>query len=128
MTFIRQEPNFFYDIHDIKALKLLELLRLAFRHFTNSDRIFKTRGQNIETTIFFFINCPNYHCAREALFHKINEISGNISRGCSSMIAKILLLSDNKLDFETNIILAMSTMEFIILTERFSCPIFFLIH
>ena len=39
------------------------------------------------------------------------------------MIAKILLLSDNKLDFETNIILTMSTIEFIILTERFSCPL-----
>ena len=36
-------------------------------------------------------------------------------------ITKILLFGDNKLDFETNEILLMSTIEFISLTERFSC-------
>ena len=49
---------------------------------------------------------------------------GSISRQSDSAIRKILLFGGNKLDFETNKILLMSTIEFISLTERFSCPLF----
>ena len=79
--------------------------------------------QDIETT-HFLLHCPNHHCARKTLFHKKNQVSGTISRQNDSAITKILLFGDNKLDFETNKILLMSTIEFISLTEKFSCPLF----
>ena len=41
-----------------------------------------------------------------------------------STVTKILLFGDNKLDFETNKILLMSAIEFILLKERFSYPLF----
>ena len=79
-------------------------------------------GQDIETTTHFLLHCPNYHCARKTLFHKINQVYGTILRQSDSTVAKILLFSDNKLDFETNI--TDISIEFISLTERFSCPLF----
>ena len=72
----------------------------------------------------FLLHCPNHHFARKTLFHKINQVSGIISRQSNSTITKILLFGDNKLDFETSKILLMSTIKFIPLTERFSCPLF----
>ena len=59
------------------------------------------RSQDIETTTPFLLHCPNHHCARKTIFYKINQVSGTISRQSDSIITKILLLGDNKLDFET---------------------------
>ena len=81
-------------------------------------------GQDIETTTHFLLHCPNHHCARKTLIDKINQVSGINLRQSDSTVTKILLSGDNKLDFETNKILLMSTVEFISLTERFSCPLF----
>ena len=133
LKFIRPEPNCTYNINDTKGSKLVTRLRLGLSHL--SDYKFRHNfqdcvspmyycGQDIETTTHFLLHCPNHHCARKTLFHKINQISGTILRQSDSTIAEILLFGDNKLDFETNKILLMSTIEFILLTERFSCPLF----
>ena len=82
-----------------------------------------TCSQDIEITTHFLFHLPNHHCGRKTFFHKTNQLSGDVSRQSDSTISKILLISDNKLDFETNKILPMSTFEFISLTERFSCPL-----
>ena len=31
-------------------------------------------SQDIETTTHFLLHCPNHHCARKTLFHKINHL------------------------------------------------------
>ena len=77
---------------------------------------------NVKT--HFLLNCPNHHCARKSLFHKINQVSETISKQSDSKITEILPFGDSKLDFETNKVLLTSTIEFISLTERFSCPLF----
>ena len=133
LKFIRPEPSSTYNINDTKRLKLLTRLRLGLSHL--GDHKFRHNfqdcvspmcycGQDIETTTHFLLHCPNHHCARKTLFDKINQVSGTILRQSDSTITKILLFGDNKLDFETNKILLMSTIEFISLTERFSCPLF----
>ena len=132
MKFIRPEPNSTYNINDTKGLKLLTRLRLGLSHL--GDHKFRHNfqecvspmcycGQNIETTTHFLLHCPNHHWVRKTLFHKIDQVGGIISRQSDS-ITKILLFGDNKLDFETNKILLMFTIEFISLTESFSCPLF----
>ena len=133
LKFIRPVPNSTYNINDSKGLTLLTRLRLGLNHL--GDHKFRHNfqdcvssmcscDQDIETTTHFLLHCPNHHCARKTLFHKINQVSGNILRQSDSAITKILLFGDIKLDFETNKILLMSTIEFISLTERFSCPSF----
>ena len=123
LKFIRPEPNSTYSIHDTKELELFTRFRLGLTHL--GDHIFRHNfpdftspmcscGQDIETTTHFLLHCPNHHCARKILFHKITQVSGTISRHSDSTITKNLLFGDNKLHFET----------FISLTERFSCPFF----
>ena len=133
MKFIRSEPNSTYNISDTKGLKLLTRLRLVlsrlgdhkFRHnFQNCVFPMSFCGQDIETTTHFLLHYPNHHCARKALFHKINQVSGNISRQSDLTTTKILLFVGKKLDFETNKTLLMSGTEPISLTERLSCPLF----
>ena len=68
----------------------------------------------IETTTHFLFHCPNHHCPRKTLFHKITQVSGTFSRQIDSTVTKILLFGDNKLDFETNKILLMFRIEFIV--------------
>ena len=60
---------------------------------------------------------------QKTLFHKITQVSGIFSRQSDYTIIKILLFGDNKQNFERNKILLMLTIEFISLTERFSCPL-----
>ena len=133
LKFIRPETNSIYNINDTKGLKLLTRLRLGLSHL--GDHKFRHNfqdcvsplcycGQDIEASSHFLLHCPNHHCAMKTLFHKINQVSGTILRQSDSTITKIWLFGDNKLDFETNKILLMSTIEFILLTQRFSCPLF----
>ena len=105
LKYIRPEPNSTYNVNDTKGLKLLKIT-------------------DIETTTHFPLHCPNHHCARKTLFHKINQVSGTILRQSDSTITKILLFGDNKLDFETKKILLTSTIEFVSLAETFCCPLF----
>ena len=110
LKFIRPEPNSTYNINDTKGLKLLTRLWLGLSHLGDQkfshnfqDCVSPMRycGQDIEATIHFFVNYPNHHCARKTLFHKINKVSGTISRQRVSAITKTLQFGDNKLDFET---------------------------
>ena len=121
-----------YDIfHDIKGLKLLTRLRYGLSHL--GDHKFGTNFWDCVSQCVLAVrivkqqlnsNCPNHHYARKTLFHKVNQVIGTISRQSDSIITKILLFGDNKLDFETNKILLMFTIEFHSLTERFICPLF----
>ena len=133
LKFIRPEPNSTYNINDSKGLTLLTRLRLGVSHL--DDHKFRHNfqdcvspvcscSQDIETTTHFLLHCPNHHCARKTFFHKINQVNGNILRQSNSTITKIMLFGDIKFDFETNKILLMSTIEFVSLTERFSCSLF----
>ena len=133
LKFIRPEPNSNYNTNDTKGLKLLTRLQLGLSHlgdhklrhnFQDCVSPMCSCGQGTETKTHFLLHCPNNHCAKKTFFHKINELSGNISRQSESTVTKILLFGDNKLDFETNKILLKSTIEFISLTERFICPLF----
>ena len=84
MKLIRPETSFTYNIHDTKGLKLLTKFPLGLSRL--GDHRFR----------------HNFHCVRKTLFHKIDQISGNISLQSVSTNTKILLFGDNILVFETN--------------------------
>ena len=118
-NFSRPEPNFTFDIHNPKGLKLLTRLRLGLSHL--GDHKFRHNfqdcasptcmsGQDIETRTHFLLHCYNHHNERKILFQKINQISENISRQSDSTITKILLFGYHKLDFEENKILLMESI------------------
>ena len=131
LKFIRPEPNSTYNI--AKWYQRIEITyKIAghlgdHKHWHNFQDCVSPMcscGQEIETTTHFLLHCPNHHCARKALFHNINQVSRAITRENDSTITRMLLFVDNKLDSDTNTILLKSTIEFISLTERLSCPLF----
>lgn len=79
--------------------------------------------QDIEKTTHFALHCPNDHCTRKALFPKINQISSSILGQTDFTITNILLFANGKRNLETSKTLLMSTVEFILLTERCSYPL-----
>ena len=106
LKFIRPEPDFTYNIHDTKGLKLLTRLQLGLSHlgdhncrhnFQDCVSPMCSCSQDTDTTNHFLLHCPNHHCSRKTVFHKINQVSGNISRQSDSTITKILLFGENKL-------------------------------
>ena len=131
LKFIRPEIKSTYNIHDTKALKLLTRLQLGrsrlddhkFRHkFQDSVSPMCSCSQDIEATTHFLLHCPIHYCARKTPFHKITQVSGTISRQSDFTVSKILQFGYNKLEFETNKTLLISSIELISLTERFSYP------
>ena len=139
MSLRKSDPNVLHQNQTLliismiaTGLKLLTRLQLGLSHLGDHKFRYKFQqcvspvcscGQDIETT-HFFIHYNNHHWARKTLFHKINQVSVTISRQNDSTITKILLFGDNKVDFELIKILLMSTIKFISLTDRFSCPLF----
>ena len=84
LKFIRPVPNSTCNINDSKGLKLLTRLRLGLSHLGDhkfrhnfQDCVFPmcSCSQDIKTTAHFLLHCPNHHCAKKTLFHKINEVS-----------------------------------------------------
>ena len=70
-------------LESLKSLTLLTRLQLGLSHL--GDHKFRYNfqdfvspmcscGQDIETTTHFLLHCPNHHCARKTLFHKINQV------------------------------------------------------
>ena len=115
-TFIRPDPNCTY-IHDTtQVITNSGTFKSAYPQFV---QMFKILEQQLTS---FFTN--HHHCARKTRSHKINKISGTISRQSDSTIAKILLFTENKIDFETSKISLMSIIKLMLLTERFCCPSF----
>ena len=97
LKFIRPEPNSTYSINDSKGLTLLTRLRLGLSHL--GDHKFRHNfqdcvspmcscGQDIETTTHFLLHCPNHHCARKTLFHKISQVGGNILRQSTQQLQR----------------------------------------
>ena len=128
LKFIRPEPNSTYNINETKGLKLLIRSRLGVSHL--GDHKFRHNFQDCVSPIYYITKLNNTsfspslpQSSLKTVFQKINQVSETISRQSHLTITKILLFSDNKLDIETNKILLMSTIKFISLTERFSCPL-----
>ena len=125
LKFIRPVPNSTYNINDTKGLKLLTRLRLGLSHLGDHKfrHIFQDyvsplcySVQDIETTTHLLLHFPNYHCERKSIFHKINQVSRTILRQSDLTFTKTLLFGDNKLDFETNNISLMCTIELLFST------------
>ena len=83
----RPEPNQVFNVDSSEELKFLIWLRLGLSHLADHKLRHNFQdwlnpicscGQEIETSIHFFLHCSNYHCGRQTLFKKINKIDSTI--------------------------------------------------
>ena len=133
LKFIRPEPNRISSTENFEGLKLLTIMQLGLSHlaehkfnhdFQDCLNHICSCGQEIESTSHFVLHCLNYRSARQTFFEKINLIDSNILQQNDLSITKNLLLSSEKLKHDQNNALLMSTIEFILSTERFKYPLF----
>ena len=106
LKFIRPEPNQVFNFDSSEGLKFITKIRLGlshlvdhkFRHnFQDCVNPICSCGQETETSTHSLLHCFNYHCARQSLFEKKNEIDSSILKQNEQFITKLLLFGNEKL-------------------------------
>ena len=110
------------------GLKLLTRLRLGLSHmryhkfrynFQDCINPICACGLDRETTTHFLLHCPLFQSARQYLLINIKKIDESILKKHDKLITKTLLYDNDKFDMSRNKSLILSTIEFIVSTERF---------
>ena len=132
LEFIRPKANSIFNIHNSIGIKYLTRLRLGFSHlkehnfqhnFQDSVDPLRSRGIEIESTKHFLLHCTNFGIQKKTLFDKLTELNIGVLTRNDDCIVKTLLLRQQDFHNATNKILLEATIDFIIATERFDCPL-----
>ena len=132
LNFIRPCANSIFDIHKPLGIKLLTRLRLGlshlhehkFRHYFQDtlNPLCECR-KDIESTMHFFLNCTNFLIPRQTLFQKIRNIESILSQSETQLTQTLLYGSQNH-HSSVNKLIIISTIEYLISTERFKYSLF----
>ena len=114
-------------------LKLLTRLRIGssllkerkLKHnFQDSADPFCSCGNDIESTVHFFLHCPNFTTERQTLLSKLISINASIMAENESSVVRTLLFGRPDFNYSTNKEIINATISLILTTERFNCPLF----
>ena len=130
LSFIRSLPN--KVSRNPRGLKLLTRFRLGLSHlryhklkhnFLDTINPLCSCDSDIETTLHFFLYCPNFKKCRNTLLSKISEInSGLITRNNLALI-ETLNFGDNSFSQYNNSRILDATIAFIVTSKRFDDPL-----
>ena len=81
-------------------------------------------GNDIESTVHFFLHCPNFETQRQTLLNKLKSINASIMAENENSVVRTLLFGRPDFNYSTNKEIINATISFILTTERFSCPLF----
>ena len=127
LKFIRPKPNNVYYCHNPKGIELLTRLRLGLTHvrehkfkhsFQDCLNPFYLCGNEIETSTHYLLHCPTYTNERLTLLNKIKSINCSIIESSDAAVTKILLFDYNTLSNSSYTFNLISTIEYIISTQR----------
>ena len=133
LNFIRLCANSIFDIHNPFGIKRLARLRLGlshlhehkFRHcFQDTLNPLCECGKYIESTMHFFLHCTNLLIPRQTLFQKIRNIDNSILSQSEVQLTQTLLYDNQNYHSSINRLIIISTIEHLILTERFKDSFF----
>ena len=114
------------------GLKYLTRLRPGFSHlkeykfkrdFQDSVDPLCNCGIEIQSPKYFLLNCANFNIQRKTLFDKLIKLNINVLTKSNDYIVKTPLLRQQDFNNTTNKTLLEATINFIIATERFDCPL-----
>ena len=117
----------------IQILKLLTHIRIGFSHlkehkfkhnFQDSVDPLCSCGNDIESSVHFFLHCPNFTTQRQTLLNKLKSINASIITENENSVVRTLLFGRPDLSYSTNKEIINLTISFILTTERFNCPLF----
>ena len=133
LNFIRPCANSIFDIHNPLGIKLLTRLRLGlshlhehkFRHcFQDTLNPLCECSKDIESTMHFFLHCTNFLIPRQILFQKIRNIDDSILPQSETQLTQTLLYGNQNYHSTINRLIIISTIEYLISTERLKCSLF----
>ena len=126
--------NSIFDIHNPLGIKLLlTRLRLGHSHlhehkfrdcFQDTLKPLCECGKDIESTMHFFLHCTNFLIPRQTLFQKIRNIDDSILSQSETQLTQTLLYGNQNYHSSVNKLIIISTIEYLISTERFKCSLF----
>ena len=132
LSFIIPLPNKVSNSHNPQGLKLLTRLRLGLSHlrynkfkhnFLDTIDPLCSCGSDIETTLHFFLYCPNFIECRNNLLSKISEINSDLITRNDLALIETLLFGDNSFSQYDNSRILDATIVFIVASKRFDDPL-----
>ena len=133
LNFIQTCANSIFDIYNPLGIKLLTILHLGlshlhghkFRHCLQDYLNFLCEcGKDIESTIHFFLHGTNFLIPRQPPFQKIRNIGDSILSQSETQLTQTLLYGNQNYHSSINRLIIISTIEYVISTERFKCLLF----
>ena len=131
-NFIRLNSSNVFNINNSLGLKLLTRRRIGFSH--SKEHKFKHNvqdsvdplwscGNNIESTVHFFLHRRNFTTQRQTLLNKLKSINASIMTENENSVVRTLLFGRPDFNYSTNKEIINATISFILTTERFNCPL-----
>ena len=126
LNFIRPNSNNVFNVNNPLGLKLLTRLRIGFSHLT--EHKFKHNcedsvdplcscGNDTESTVHFFLHCPNFTTERQTLLNKLKSINASIMAENENSVVRTLLFGRPDFSYSTNKEIINATISFILTTE-----------
>ena len=78
---------------------------------------------NVETTVHYFLHCPNFSNEGLTFFDKLQTIDTKILSKDDSNISKLLLYGHHSFNNEKNTSILTASIEYKISTKRFDAPL-----
>ena len=113
-----------------RSLKtLFTRLRIGFSHlkehkfkhnFQDSVDPLRSCGNGIESTVHFFLHCPNFTTQRQTLLNKLKSINANIMTENKNSVVRTLLFGRPDFNYSTNKEIINAIISSILTTERFN--------
>ena len=133
LNFIRPCANSIFNIHNPLRIKLLTRLRLGLSHlhkhkfrycFQDTLNPLCECGKDIGSTMHFFLQCTIFLIPRETFFQNIRNIDDSILSQSKTQLTQTLLYGNQNYHSSINKFIIISTIEYLISTERFTCFLF----
>ena len=133
LNFVRPNSNNLININSLLVSKPLTRLRIGFSHlkehkfkhnFQDSVDPLCSCGNDIESTVHFFLHCPNFTTERQTLLSKLKSINASIMAENENSVVRTLLFGRPGFNYSTNKEINNATISSNLTTERFNCPLF----
>ena len=129
ISLIRPESKSFFKIHDTTGLRYLFQLRLRLSPLKSHKYCHKFLdtpsgnchcNQGIEDTSHFLLSCPSYTTQRASLVTSVKEILFKVNLIHLEDQSELYLYGDPSINNTDNKIILLSTIKYIMETQRFS--------
>ena len=133
LNFIRPNSNSVFNINNPLGLKLLTRLRIGFSHlkehkfkhnFQDSVDPLCSCGNDIESTVHFFLHCPNFTTQSGTLLNKLKITNASIMAKNENSVVRTLLFGRPDFNYSTNKEIINAAIILILTTEQFTVLFF----